>query len=340
MDKRYQVFVSSTYADLKEERQNVTQVLLEMDCIPAGMELFPATDQDQFEFIKRIIDDCDYYLLIIGGKYGSPVIPNGISYTEAEYNYAVEKGIPVIALLHESPDEIPFGKSEADPERRVQLQAFRDRVCSGRLVKFWKLATDLPGQVSLSLNKAIKQHPAVGWVRGNAIAREDILIEVNDLRKRNGELSQQLETVYPPQVTNLAGLNEAFAVFGTHFVHNQTRSFTYSMTWREIFWAISPHLIVETNEETIKSYLTKYVSAKADAIGKYKELDTQNFKTIGIQLKALGLIKWRSALTVQNITGLFWSLTDQGERLMVEIRTVKSGGSDALTDNSDPIAAQ
>ena len=63
MEKRYQVFVSSTYTDLKEERRHVTQALMEMDCIPAGMELFPAADEEQWEFIKRVIDDCDYYLL-------------------------------------------------------------------------------------------------------------------------------------------------------------------------------------------------------------------------------------------------------------------------------------
>jgi hypothetical protein len=50
MDKRYQVFVSSTFADLKKERSNVMQTIMEMDCIPAGMELFPATDEEQFEF--------------------------------------------------------------------------------------------------------------------------------------------------------------------------------------------------------------------------------------------------------------------------------------------------
>lgn len=53
MEKRYQVFVSSTYADLKDERQHVLQALMEMDCIPAGMELFPATDEEQWEFIKK-----------------------------------------------------------------------------------------------------------------------------------------------------------------------------------------------------------------------------------------------------------------------------------------------
>jgi len=53
MDKRYQVFVSSTYADLQEERQEVMQALLELDCIPAGMELFPAANEDQWTLIRR-----------------------------------------------------------------------------------------------------------------------------------------------------------------------------------------------------------------------------------------------------------------------------------------------
>ncbi|WP_313021991.1 DUF4062 domain-containing protein [Atlantibacter hermannii] len=71
MDKRYQVFVSSTFKDLEQERSTVIQTLMEMDCIPAGMELFPAIDEQQWEFIKKIIDDCDYYLLIIAGRYGT-----------------------------------------------------------------------------------------------------------------------------------------------------------------------------------------------------------------------------------------------------------------------------
>src|SRR6476646_3341217 len=109
MDKRFQIFISSTYADLKEERRRVIQTVMELDCIPAGMELFPAADEEQFEFIKKVIDDCDYYLLIIGGRYGSTT-SDGVSYTEKEYEYAVSKGIKVIALIHGNPDEIPFEK--------------------------------------------------------------------------------------------------------------------------------------------------------------------------------------------------------------------------------------
>jgi hypothetical protein len=67
-DPRYQVFVSSTYLDLKDARQEVLHALLDLDCIPAGMELFAASSEEQFEYIKREIDDSDYYVLILGWR--------------------------------------------------------------------------------------------------------------------------------------------------------------------------------------------------------------------------------------------------------------------------------
>ncbi|TAN68483.1 MAG: DUF4062 domain-containing protein [Methylobacter sp.] len=196
MEKRYQVFVSSTYADLKDERHKVIQTLMELDCIPAGMELFPATDEDQFEFIKRIIDDCDYYLLIIGGRYGS-ITAQGISYTEQEYEYALERGLKVIALLHANPEQIVFEKSEQNPELRTRLQSFRDKTATGRLVKFWQNAGELPGIVALSLSKTIKMFPAIGWVRADRVSSEELLIEINDLRKKNAELNNALSEMEP-----------------------------------------------------------------------------------------------------------------------------------------------
>ncbi len=71
MDKRFQVFVSSTFRDLVDERRAVIEGILEIDQMPAGMELFPASDESAWDLIKGVIDDSDYYVLIIGGKYGS-----------------------------------------------------------------------------------------------------------------------------------------------------------------------------------------------------------------------------------------------------------------------------
>ena len=80
MQKKYQIFISSTYVDLVEERQRVLRSILDMGHIPAGMELFSAADEEQFSYIKKILDECDYYVLVIGGRYGS-VDDEGISYT-------------------------------------------------------------------------------------------------------------------------------------------------------------------------------------------------------------------------------------------------------------------
>src|SRR5712691_1217526 len=154
MDKRYQVFVSSTYTDLIVERKKVIQAVIETNCIPAGMELFPAADEEQFKFIKRVLDDCDYYILVIGGRYGSTTA-EGISYTEREYDYAVGKDLKVIALIHEKPDEIAYGKSETDSLLRERLAAFRKKVSVARLVKFWKSTEELYAHAVVGLTHAM-----------------------------------------------------------------------------------------------------------------------------------------------------------------------------------------
>jgi len=123
MEKRYQVFVSSTYEDLREERQQVMQVLLELDCIPSGMELFPAADEDQWTLIKSVIDDCDYYIVIVGGRYGS-MGPEGKSYTQMEYEYAVYRGKPVIGFLHSDPEKIEAGKTEKGTDGNASSKSF------------------------------------------------------------------------------------------------------------------------------------------------------------------------------------------------------------------------
>ena len=191
MEKRYQVFVSSTFTDLEGERESVIRTLMEMDCIPAGMELFPAADEEQWAFIERVIDDCDYYILLIGGRYGS-VTEDGISYTEKEYRYAKSIGLKVLAFIHGQPEQLPLAQSEIAPSLRKKLETFRQGAATGRLVKFWNNSAELPELVALSLTKAIKTYPAVGWVRASDAIDQSVLLELNDLRKQNERLSKRL----------------------------------------------------------------------------------------------------------------------------------------------------
>ena len=204
-EKRYQVFVSSTYTDLKDERRAVMQTLMEMDCIPAGMELFPALDEDQFEFIKRVVEDCDYYIIILGGRYGS-LSESGFSYTELEYDYAVSLGIKVIALVHEEPDLIPAKHVEATEELKQRLADFRQKVMSGRLVRFWKSTDQISGLVALSLSRTIKTYPATGWVRANNL--EEL-----------SELKQQLKSAHelPAMKTGVSDIYQSRKSLGAYF---------------------------------------------------------------------------------------------------------------------------
>jgi len=92
MKRKLQVFVSSTFTDLIEERQAAVSAILKAGHIPAGMELFTAADRSQMDIIKNWIDESDVYMLILGGRYGSIEPTTGKSYTELEYDYAVQQG--------------------------------------------------------------------------------------------------------------------------------------------------------------------------------------------------------------------------------------------------------
>ena len=173
MKKKYQVFISSTYEDLKEERAAVTQCLLDNNCIPVGMEQFPASNMSQMEYIEKMLDDCDYYILIIGGRYGS-LDDDGVGYTEKEYNYAQQKGIPVMAFVNLHPEKLPNEKCEHDNIEK--FKAFRDRVRNAKkLVKGYSDIGDLKANVVTAVNAAIREYPGIGWVRATDLLQEENL---------------------------------------------------------------------------------------------------------------------------------------------------------------------
>lgn len=165
-------------------------VLLELDCIPAGMELFPASNEDQWSLIKGVIDDCDYYVVIIGGRYGS-VGADGMSYTEMEYRYAIENGKPVIAFLHKDPELIPKKFTENTEEGQKKLNNFR-KLAQEKMCKFWTTSQELGSIVSRSLISLQRKFPGTGWVRGNLIPSKDASLEILGLKNEIEVLQKKL----------------------------------------------------------------------------------------------------------------------------------------------------
>src|SRR3954451_24337086 len=123
----YKVFVSSTYEDLREERAELQKALLKLNALPVGMELFPSAGNETWDFIKKQIDDSDYYVVVVAGRYGSEHT-DGLSFTEKEYDYARAIGKRVIAFLHADPNSIPVGKTDSDLSKREKLTKFMGKI--------------------------------------------------------------------------------------------------------------------------------------------------------------------------------------------------------------------
>ncbi len=196
MEKKYQIFISSTYEDLKEERKKVEDTILSMYQFPIGMEMFSAADEKQWEIIKETIDSSDYYILIIGHRYGSVIKEGeyaGISYTQKEFRYALEKKIPVLAFFIDNSVSITPEKMEQDINKKKKLEKFKDEVKTGRLVEWWENKYDLANKVTNALNKQISRKDRPGWIRTQSLETDNLQRKIVELNKTVEELDENKE---------------------------------------------------------------------------------------------------------------------------------------------------
>ncbi|MEY9953128.1 DUF4062 domain-containing protein [Leifsonia sp. EB34] len=162
---KYQVFISSTYEDLRDEREQVIKAVLEMGHIPVGMEMFSAADEEQWKIIARHIEESDYYAVVIAHRLGS-LTGDGISYTRKEYEHAVAQGIPVLGFIIDDKAPWPGDRTETGADSQRALVDFKALV-RAKPVSFWSSAEDLYGRFSVALMKAFAANPREGWVRAS-----------------------------------------------------------------------------------------------------------------------------------------------------------------------------
>ena len=345
VERKYQVFVSSTYDDLQVERQEVMQVLLELDCIPSGMELFPAADEDQWSLIKGVIDDCDYYIVIIAGRYGS-IGHGGISYTEMEYRYAVDKGKPVAAFLHGNPGSIPQRLLEETEEGKAKLKAFCD-LAKRKMCKDWTTPHELGSVVARSLIRLKKTSLGIGWVRGDQVPDREDAKEILRLHKQIEDLEatiSEARTTAPYGTEDLAQGNDTFevdlraTVMARKTFNRSVVKHKELVTWNKLFRTISPLMIHESDEQSIIDFLeTLFYRLTQSALKRsanYKHhrllkchITLDCFQTIIVQIRALGLIAKSTRNRSVKDTSAYWTLTPYGDNIMNRLRAIKRTSS-------------
>jgi hypothetical protein len=223
--KKLQVFVSSTFVDLQEERQAAVAAILNADHIPAGMELFSAGDRTQMEVIKRWIDESDVFLLILGGRYGTVETSSQKSYTHLEYEYALEKGKALFAVvadqkaLEERIKTSKLGLQLMEQENQHKLKEFRKVVCSDKIVKFWSDSKDIELAILKTLSEFSRREELIGWIPGNQAVNTE---ELARLAKENSELYEQINNL-SSQLTNNQAICNGLTYEETYHGLNQLK---------------------------------------------------------------------------------------------------------------------
>ena len=323
MDKKYQVFVSSTYKDLIDERQKVIEALLGKNCFPVGMEYFPAANDDQFTVIKRLIDSCDYYILIIGGRYGSVEPKSGKSYTQLEFEYAISKGIPVASFYHNDINRLTGDKLEENDNGKKKLEEFKALVQT-RLCDHWESAYELAFKVNKSLDYLFENSPRTGWVKANLVSSAEANDIIYNLRKENEELKNKLSELDNSKPDNTEALQQGddqFSMTVVYVLYNKVDGKVFDTTWDELFTIMSPWLIEEKTEDELTeklaySYLMKENIVK-DILSK-AYIQDEFFQTIKIQFLALGVIK-----RIERKEKTLWTLTPYGFRYMMQLKALR-----------------
>lgn len=190
--RKLQVFVSSTFEDLKPERQAAVEAILEAGHIPAGMELFTAGDESQLDTIKAWIGNSDVFVLLLGGRYGSIEPKSQKSYVQLEYEYALELAKPAFAVVitEEGLDTKvkTIGRDAIEQTNGQLLQQFRSAVLS-KTSRFFADAKDIKIAIHQKLAELAQRKDLVGWVRGDqAQGNAELAAELAALSAENRSL--------------------------------------------------------------------------------------------------------------------------------------------------------
>ena len=333
-DKKYQVFVSSTYTDLPEARQELMMALLSLGMIPTGMELYPTEQNNQWPMIQKVISECDYYVVLVGGRYGT-LSPIGLSYTHREYVFAATKKKPVIALLHDHPEHLPAERREPTREGEVRFRDFRKLLQDkAALFRYWSTPQDLAEVVRKNMPVLVRQNPAPGWVRAGQVADLSQVREVQELKKRIEELEREKQEQQagwrPPLETLARGTDVVALQYSCNAYIKGDCKVTMAerrMSWDQVIAAVGPQMMNEVPESVMREALEEAIAASA--LGDVQQvlpkahavrnvvISTGSFNQVKIQLRALGLIRKSSNREVNGQT--WWQLTPHGDHTMTQV---------------------
>lgn len=327
MKTKYQVFVSSTFEDLKAEREQVIKAILEMGHIPVGMEMFSAGDEQQWELIKKQIDDCDYHVVIVAHRYGS--IDAGLSYTEKEYDYAVAQSIPALGFVISDDARWPKSSVESESTKQEALLKFKEKV-KRKIVSFWTSHEDLYAKVSVALSKAITTYSRPGWIRATSGVGPEVTAELSRLSKENATLRGTLaSSTNQHRIDEEEDRRKTLALLQANKVRVALFYKDHS-DWTDgpevslyhVFRLLAPELLVEKCVKDSATYLGVMLNndQTAKKVRKDWPIPSNMIHEWLADFHALGVIEPSSRKHHLKDDNQYWSITEKGKMIYSQIR--------------------
>ncbi|MGN0105436.1 DUF4062 domain-containing protein [Methanobrevibacter ruminantium] len=145
------IFLSSTYKDLKSERNAACSVIIKNHAI-IRMEDWSAEDKTSKDKIKKELKRASAVVLILGSKYGFIDKEENKSLTEFEYDSAKQLGIPIYAFIKLIGGKW-INKEKKGSIEYEKLNKFKFKIDHDRLRTTFESNEDLKTKILTSLNE-------------------------------------------------------------------------------------------------------------------------------------------------------------------------------------------
>lgn len=332
VEKRFQVFISTTYPDMQAARQALMLPFMDLGLVPMSMDLHLEDSHSLMPVAQRLINDCDYFVILLGGRYGT-LSPLGLSFPHREYIFAATKRKPVLALIHDQPLSLPEDAREPHREGQVRRDDFA-RLLETKVPSYrWRDERELAGLVARVMPEMMRQYPAHGWVRADAVASVGAE-DAQTLRRRIDALEREREELLGgghSMARHLARGSDRVALDYSCNVYEggdcKQAMTSRELDWNRIFACVAPVMLNPVAEPVMQKALEDYIVRQAleDVTADYPKahavrnvvLAGHAFNQIKVHLRALGLI---TKTPEKDNRGMpLWQLTAQGDATMNQV---------------------
>ena len=322
LDKRYQVFISTSGQEMQPERIILAQTLVGMGFFSWGLEQRTPLST---ALARRQIDDCDYVILLLGSQYGEQSV-SGVGYMHLEYIYAVTKQKPIIVFMHEEPAARDPSLHDQKPELREKFSEFRkllqqdvDQVFTYRSLR------DLEMAVRLNMPHMLERYPVSGWVRPqNSQLLHD---EIEQLKAKIEQLETEVgkREVDPFLSLPKVSMHELFTFeYRMHAYQDgnfKELKIQKKLTWAQLLGILGHMFVHPTPEEYFSKCINDYLNDTGLSDARLEMPRAHAVARAQINIRALHSIKmqmrqndWMVQAGRDDRQRMLWKLTSKGQK--------------------------